>query len=410
MAGGALFLASHAECPACGRRQSLAPDLYQCGCAARENLQVRYDPGERTRAAVLDSTAGGAQSLWRYGPLLPVPAQYGTRLQVGWTPLLDLGRARGAHLYLKDETRLPSGSLKDRASEVVIAVAVAHGIRNVMVASTGNAAASLACLGASAGIAVTVLVPADAPDAKLAQILAHGANVYRVDGTYDHAYELARKLAAEHGVLNRSTGLNPFTREGKKTCALEIAEQMGWRAPDWVIVPTGDGNIISAVHKGFAELKAMGLIARMPRLAAAQCFASAAITRAFDPAAAPAADEAPARTIADSIWVGEPRDATLALEALRDTGGAAIAVSDAEIVQAVRDLASGFGVFLEPSSAAGFAAFGRLVEAEVIEDGERVVLLGTGTGLKDLRPVLDADALAAVRVIAPGAWEDVRIG
>jgi threonine synthase len=408
-AGPHHLTASQAVCVGCGRPHALRPELYGCGCERQENLSICYDLGPGTLAALLKSVAENDNSLWRYGPLLPVEQRFRTPLNVGWTPLYDFGDYAGTHFLLKDETRNPSGSLKDRASEVVIAVAAAHGIAEVIVASTGNAAASLACLGAAAGIHVTVLVPRDVPDAKLAQIVAHGASVYRVDGSYDDAYALVRKVSGARGIFNRSTGLNPFTREGKKTCAFEIAEQLAWQAPDWVIVPTGDGNILSAIWKGFRELATLGLLPALPRLVAAQSVASDAIARTFDPDWAVIAGDAPVHTMADSITVGQPRDGTAALAALAQSNGIAVAVDDREIIAAVRSLAARFGVFVEPSSAAGFAAFERLLQRGTIKAGQRVVFLATGTGLKDLRPVLDPAALESVRLIARDAWQDISV-
>jgi threonine synthase len=396
----------HASCVGCGRLHDIEPGAGQCDCAGQQNLSICCDLGPATRAALLRSLEEDEHSLWRYAPLMPVDRRFGTHLGVGWTPLYDFGDCLGTRFFLKDETRNPSGSLKDRASEAVMAVAAAHDIADVIVASTGNAAASLACIGAAAGVQVTVLVPRTVPSAKLTQILAYGASVYRVDGTYDDAYALARKVSAAKGIFNRSTGLNPFTREGKKTCAFEIAEQLGWQAPDWVIVPTGDGNILSGIWKGFLELAALDLLSAMPRLVAAQSAASDVIARTFDPEWAETATRPPPYTIADSITVAQPRDLTSALAALSASKGVAIAVDDDEIVAATRTLASGFGVFCEPSSGAAFAAFERLRQRGTIKPQERVVCLATGTGLKDLRAVAAPDD---VPVIAPDAWQEISV-
>ncbi|MBY6263498.1 threonine synthase [Azospirillum sp. 412522] len=406
-----------AECTACGRRHPLSVAALACGCEWRGTLAVRYPLDAARRAALLDGIAADKSSprpsLWRYEALLPVERRFASPLAVGRTPLVDCGEAGGVRLYLKDETRNPSGSLKDRASEVVVAVAAAHGLREVIVASTGNAAASLACIAASAGLRAVIVVPRTIPQAKLAQILAYGATVYRVAGSYDDAFTLVEAASERAGPFNRSTGLNPFTREGKKTCALEIAEQLGWEAPDWVVVPTGDGNILSAVWKGFQELAALGILSgRPPRLVAAQAVASCAVARAHGAHPAvplPAWDGA--ATIADSITVDLPRDLTAALGALRDSGGVAVAVDDRAIAAAVRSVASRFGLFVEPSSAAAFAAFERLGQAGLIGPGQRVVCLATGTGLKDLRPVLAAASPEALGDIAPllqpGDWRSV---
>ena len=400
-----LFDAACADCVACGRRHDVTARTAACTCERQENLSIRYALGACTATELRRSLDAGTPSLWRYAPLLPVGQRFASPLQVGWTPLLDCGPVGAVRLLLKDETRNPSGSLKDRASEVVVAVAVAHAIDDVIVASTGNAAVSLACIGAAAGVRVTVLVPETVPAAKLVQLVAYGARVHRVAGRYDDACEMADKIARARGSLNRSTGINPFTREGKKTCALEIAEQMDWQAPDWVIVPTGDGNILSAVWKGFRELAELGWLRTLPRLVAAQSVASSVIARRHDSRIAAA--DPPVRTMADSITVDRPRDATAALAALRDSQGLAVAVDDREIIAAVRTLAARYGVFVEPSSAAAFAAFERLRAADAFAPRQRVVCIATGSGLKDPRPVqADVDAIAAPPV-PPHAWRDL---
>jgi len=402
--------AIQAACIGCGRRHEVRPGIYHCCCERRENLAIGSELGPAMRTELLDGIAGNVASHWRYAPLLPVDRRFRSPLSVGWTPLYDFGDYLGTRFFLKDDTRNPSGTLKDRASDVVVAAAAAAGIAEVIVASTGNAAASLACICAAARLRAIILVPSSVPNAKLAQILAYGASVYKVDGSYDDAYALAQQVAAARGIFNRSTGLNPYTREGKKTCAFEIAEQLGWQAPDWVVVPAGDGNILSALWKGFEELAALGLLSALPRMVAAQAAASSAIARAFDPDWAAVPIDPAARTIADSITVGEPCDRTAALKALTVSQGRAVALEETEIVAAVRLLASRFGVFVEPSSAAGFAAFERLRQRGVIEPGESVVCVATGTGLKDVRPILASGLLDNVPVIGRHAEDAIRSG
>ncbi|WP_161492601.1 pyridoxal-phosphate dependent enzyme [Pseudophaeobacter leonis] len=349
--------------------------------------------------------------MWQFEPFLPVAAHWGSHLQVGGTPLLNLGSVQGINLWLKDETRNPSGSLKDRASELVLAVAAAGGITEVVMASTGNAAASLAAVGAAQQTRVSVVVPRDIPVAKLAQIRAFGAEVHRIDGSYAAACAVASKLAKARGALNRTTGLNPFTREGKKTCAYEIALQLQWDAPDWVIVPTGDGNILSAMAKGFADLKAAGLIQQHVRLVAVQTAAACPIAQPFDPAlrgkASATSSATSSVTCADSINVADPMDLQAAVLALQSTAGQAVVVDDAEISAAVMTMAARFGVFLEPSSAAGYAGFERLRRQGVFAAGDRVVLVGTGTGLKDLTVVIVAAAAQSAPAVHPDDWRSL---
>ena len=278
--------------------------------------------------------------------------------------------------------------MKDRASEVVVAVAVAHGIKDVIVASTGNAAASLACIAASAGIRATILVPENAPPAKLAQIVAYGASVYRVAGRYDDAYSLARKVSEMRGMFNRSTGINPFTREGKKTCALEIAEQLGWQAPGLGAGPDRgrqypERGVEGLPGTGGAGTAAVAATARRRPVGGVQRH------RQGLRVAAGRLNPGQAQTIADSITVDEPRDRTAALAALSRLRGLAVEVDDHEIIDAC------------PSTCFTFRRFRRAVQRRrlrrlrtaepsrtVRTRRQRVVCVATGAGLKDLRPVL----------------------
>ncbi|WP_374619299.1 threonine synthase [Pandoraea sp.] len=327
------------------------------------------------------------QGMWRYGALLPVEAHWGSRLVVGGTPLVDCGDEGGVRLWVKDEARNPSGSLKDRATEVVLAVARQAGCKHVVTASTGNAGASLACIAASMGMSAIVVVPAGAPFVKLAQMRAYGAKICEVDGTYDDAFEIAERMADDAGVCCRNTGINPFTREGKKTCAFEIAEALDWQVPDWVIVPTGDGNILSGIAAGFLDLYALGITSAVPRLLAAQADSSNSIALDWQECGdAMALPESPTlvspETVADSLAVGRPRDHFAALHALRATRGACVTVSDVRTMAASRKLAQHFGLWFEPSTATGYAALGESLATGRIGSDARVVLLGTGSGLK----------------------------
>ncbi|WP_150562256.1 threonine synthase [Pandoraea cepalis] len=327
------------------------------------------------------------RGMWRYGALLPVEAHWASRLVVGATPLVDCGDDSGVRLWVKDEARNPSGSLKDRATDVVLAVAKRAGCQHAVTASTGNAGASLACLAASQGMSATVVVPASTPRVKLAQIRAYGAKVCEVEGSYDDAFDIAERMADDASVCCRNTGINPFTREGKKTCAFEMAEALDWRVPDWVIVPTGDGNILSGIAAGFLDLYSLGITSAMPRLLAAQADSASSITRDWracdDAMALPASPtQVSPDTVADSLAVGRPRDHFAALHALRATRGACVALSDARIMVAARNLAQRFGLWFEPSTAAGYAALGECLATGRIEPRSRVVLLGTGSGLK----------------------------
>ncbi|MCZ6824745.1 MAG: threonine synthase [Gemmatimonadetes bacterium] len=344
------------------------------------------------------------------GAFLPIPSpELLPPLVVGGTPLLESPRLRSAlglpRLSVKDDTRNPSGSTKDRASLLVVAKAREYGFDTVATASTGNAAAALAAVGAAAGIRAVVFVPESAPEAKLIQLLCYGAEVLPVEGSYDDAFELCLAACDAFGWYNRNTALNPFTIEGKKTAALEIAAATAPDVPDAVLVPTGDGAILAGVWKGFSDLVRAGLIEREPRLIAVQPKGSAAIARAFSEGAETVTPVPEAASVADSLTVQAPRNAILCLKRIRESGGGAVAVSDEAILEAIPYLARHTGVFAEPAGAAALAGLHVALAEGLVGREERVVLLVTGTGLKDvpaasrtverpapIRPELDAVA------------------
>lgn len=338
------------------------------------------------------------------GAFLPLPARaFLPPIPVGGTPLLEaagLRRALGMRrLWVKDDTRNPSGSTKDRASFLVVAKARECGCETIATASTGNAASALAAIAAASEVRAVVFVPAAAPEAKLAQMLSYGAIVLPVDGSYDQAFELCMQACSEFGWYNRNTALNPFTIEGKKTVALEIAASLAPESPDVVIVPTGDGVILSGVAKGFADLRRCGLIERMPRLIAVQPQGSSAIVRAMQDGTDTVIPVTGAASIADSLTVSVPRNALQCLRAIRRSKGGAIAVSDEAIVAAIAELAARTGVFAEPAGAAALAGLHTALESQVVGRDERVVLLVTGSGLKDVPAALRA--VRKPRMVAP---------
>lgn len=388
-------------CSVCGR--SYAPDsvTYHCpACGLVGTLDVILDD-EALRANVDRDrlAATGEPGMWRYKPLLPIAADAPTPgVPVGMTPYFrsprladDLG-VREA--WLKDDGRNPTASLKDRASALVVTRALERGIPVVSAASTGNAAAALAGIAASVqagAIRTIIFVPATAPEAKIAQLLIYGATVLLVEASYDVAFDLCFEMCQSEGWYCRNTGINPFTTEGKKTVAFEIAEQSGWDVPDVVVISVGDGNIIAGVHKGFVDLHRLGWIERIPRLIGVQAQGSAPLVHAWEHGIA-AVDMQPieAHTIADSISAGVPRDRAKALRAVRQTDGAFVAVSDAEILAAMPALARLTGVFSEPACAAAYAG-AKLARARgLIDAEERVCLLLTGHGLKDVKRAQEA--------------------
>ncbi len=332
---------------------------------------------------------------------LPIPdARFVPPLRVGGTPLLEVPvlreRLRMPRLSIKDDTRNPSGSTKDRASMLVVSKAREYGRDTVAAASTGNAATALAAVAAATGLRAVVFVPHTAPEAKLIQMLSYGATVFRVDGSYDDAFELCLKACDRFGWYNRNTALNPFTIEGKKTAALEIAADLAPAQPDVVVVPTGDGAILAGVAKGFADLAASGLLQRLPRLVAVQPEGSAGIANALRDGSGTVTPVTDAHSVADSLTVQTPRNALLCLRAVRRSGGCGVTVSDERIIQAIGELAQRTGVFAEPAGAAALAGLEAALDQRLLDRDERVVLLVTGSGLKDV-----ASAVRSVQTPTP---------
>ncbi len=375
------------RCASCGWDAVGAELRYTCDSCGG-NLDVIYDhqsiQREWSKSALADSSD---PSIWRWLPLLPVVAAPEQRsLLVGNTPLIDLPELATEYgfgsLLIKDDTRLPTGSLKDRASEVGIQHAHEHGFDTLIAASTGNAAASLAGLCAWHGKNAVILAPSSAPPAKLTQIQQYGATLLPINGSYDDAFELSVKIASELGLYCRSTGINPVMGEGKKTVALEIAEQCDWDVPDAVFVPVGDGCIIGGLHKGFSDLHHIGWIEKIPKLIAVQAAGSSVVVNAVDRDGE--LEAVKSNTIADSISVDLPRDGIKAVRAVRQTGGFAIRVSDEAILRGQHNLAKRTGLFVEPASAAAWAGMQAGVSLGLLKDVRKVVVLATGTGLKDI--------------------------
>ncbi len=295
----------------------------------------------------------------------------------------------------------------------------------IAAASTGNAGSSLACLAAALGKEAVVFVPETAPVAKLTQLLSYGATVLAVRGSYDDAFELCLTASAEFGWFNRNTGYNPFTREGKKTCSYEIWHALGGEMPDRIVVATGDGNVLSGIWKGCRDLRAMGLVDALPKIDAAQSTNSDAVSRSVHELRRRRQEDIDwtgveveavnADTVADSIAVDRPRDGLAAVKAVIESGGEAVPVPDDEILAAIPEMSRLAGVFPEPAAAAPLAALKQMVADRTIDPAERVVLVVSGSGLKDVRRAADAagkptviePTIEAVRhVVSPtGKWK-----
>jgi threonine synthase len=405
------------KCTICGAEYGVDEVEYVCPKHGDEGiLDVIYDYDLIARRISPDKLANNPiRSIWRYLPLLPVEPEATQRLiegtvlaSVGWTPLYGAPRLAAhlglRHLWVKDDGRQPTASFKDRASAIAVVKTRQLGYEIVTTASTGNAAAALSGLCAAVSQPNVIFVPRTAPQAKITQLLVFGATVLLVDGSYDDAFELCLKAAPEFGWYNRNTAYNPYMTEGKKTAAYEICEQLTARglgrgaprlpcssaplplqAPDRIFIPVGDGCIIGGVHKGLRDLLALGWIDHMPKLMGVQAAGSSPLVDAWE-RGLEGLDMEPveAHSIADSIVAGLPRDRIKALRAVRGSRGAFIRVNDEEILAAIPALAQGCGVFAEPAAAAAYAGLVKAVEQGLVGPDEQVVVLATGSGLKDI--------------------------
>lgn len=394
----------HYRCSDCDATYDSHQVIYECEHEG-SNLDVVLDYGAiGTVHSPKSIGVNRDSSIWRYGSLLPVGMPSGcsgTLRVVGGTPLFRAKQLENVgtvgEVWFKDDTQLPTASLKDRASALVVAYALENGIKRIITASTGNAGVALAGMAAAAGLESVVVAPEAAPAAKLAQILVYGARLVLIQGTYSDAFDLTVQASREMGWYCRNTGYNPLTVEGKKTVAFEICEQFTlaegvsddgqWIVPDRVIVPVGDGNIITGVHKGFNDLMALGWINSIPKLTGVQAAGSSAIANAAESGNMQITPVV-AATVADSISADRPSDGRRALRAVEETGGSFVTVSDHEIVEAMFALARSSGIFAEPAGAAGYAGCKKLEQLEDILPDERVVILVTGHGLKDTTAAL----------------------
>ena len=399
------------KCVKCGREYDPAEILYTClDCGIDGILDVVLDYYQIKKELTHDYLKRNTDySLWRYLPAIPLEDTKGIQpLQVGWTPLYDikkLAKETGLNsFFLKDDSRNPTASLKDRASAVGVAKAVELDRYVMCAASTGNAASSLSGFAASAGIKTYIFVPETAPEAKVTQLLIYGSNVFLVKGTYDEAVELCFKAADEFGWYNRSCAINPYLLEGKKTISYEICEQLGWKAPDIAVVAVGDGCSIGGVWKGFKECYTLGLIDKLPKIVGVQAANSNPVTRAFKNNTYEFDYRAP-QTIADSISVGIPRNGIKALNAIHESKGYMVDVSDEEILSAMKILAQKTGVFGEPAGVTSFAGIMKMNELGLIKGDERVVSIVSGSGLKDIKSAVQAAGKA--NVVEPNL-EDVK--
>lgn len=383
---------NHMKCLSCSEIFSESLDRYVCdSCGIDGILEPVYDY-DSAKVTQEEIASSNDYSLWRYKKLMPLPENfYRPPLHVGWTPMYCCENLASEYqvkkVFIKDDGRNPTASLKDRASAIGISKAVQAGAKTICAASTGNAASSIAGFAASAGIKSLIFVPAKAPRAKISQLLVYGADTMLIDAAYDKVFELSVEISKQFNIYNRNCAYNPYLVEGKKTVAYEIWEQAGFQVVDKVFVSLGDGCITSSIYKGFYDLKMLGLIEKIPQVIAVQAegcnpVEKALQTGSFEP-------QNP-NTIADSIAVGVPRNRLKAINAIKSSHGQCVSVSDEQIKQAILELPGKTGVFGEPAGVTAFAGFKRMATQGSIKADEQVAIVITGNGLKDIDTAISA--------------------
>ena len=380
---------THLECAACGlehEAQRLHNLCRECG----KPLLVRYDLERAGRSLTKESLSTGRADMWRYREVLPVERDENmVTLGEGWTPLLRterLGHELGLQqLYIKDESQNPTQSFKARGMTTAVSMAKELGVQKLAVPSAGNAAGALAAYSARAGLECFIFMPKDTPRANIVECEQTGAHVTLMDGLItDCGAEVGRRKEVE-GWFDVSTLKEPYRIEGKKTLGYELAEQFGWTLPDVIVYPTGGGTGLIGMWKAFAEMEKMGWIgSHRPRMVTVQAAGCAPIVRAFEEGKR-FADEFPnAATVASGLRVPRAIGDFLIIDALRESGGTAIAVTDAELIAATGEIGALEGLFCAPEGAACLPALRKMIETGQVKPEERVVLFNTGAGVKYL--------------------------
>ncbi|HLK18858.1 MAG TPA: threonine synthase [Bryobacteraceae bacterium] len=379
---------THLECSLCGKKREAGHAHNLCECGGP--LLVLYDLDRAKSTWSREAVAKGPASMWRYAPVLPVrqPADI-VSLGEGMTPLLKthrLGQRLGAHdLWVKDEGINPTGSFKARGLSCAISMCVELGIRKVAIPSAGNAASALAAYAAAAGIEAYIFMPRDVPLANYIECKAFGAHVTLVDGLISDCGKIVAERKDAEGWFDISTLKEPYRIEGKKTMGYELAEQLGWKLPDAIFYPAGGGVGLIGMWKAFGEMEALGWISsERPKMIAVQTEGCQPVVRAFERGESKSQFWENAHTVAAGLRVPKPLGDTLMLEAIRKSGGTAIAVTDAELLDATLELSRAEGIFAAPEGGACVAALGKLLANGFLKPEEKIVIYNTGAGLKYL--------------------------
>ena len=372
---------THLECSMTGERYE-AGRLQGLSRVGRP-LLVRYDLDGVRSAITKDALAERPHDMWRCRELLPVQPEHIVSLGENATPLLPLPRSGGPNVLVKDEGRLPTGSFKARGIAMAVSMAKAFGVTRIAMPTNGNAGAALAAYASRAGIEAIVFCPDDTPEINVREIAAQGARVYRVNGLIDDCGKIVGEGAAEAGWFDMSTLKEPYRIEGKKTMGLELAEQLGWQVPDIIFYPTGGGTGLIGMWKAFTELEAIGFIGpERPRMVAVQAEGCAPMVKAWEEGERHAERWEDASTVAAGIRVPKAVGDFLILDAVRESGGFAMAVSDEELMQAVKDAGTQDGLLLCPEGGATLAAYRKALEQGLVDPDDRAVLFNCATGLK----------------------------
>ena len=375
---------THLECSLTGERYE-AGQIHNLSRAGKP-LLVRYDLDAAKRTLTRESLAGREAGMWKWREILP---HDGDPVSLGEpeTPIVSLpnvaAREGAAELLVKDEGRLPTGSFKARGLAMAVTMAKQFGVERIAMPTNGNAGAALAAYGARAGIETVVICPSETPEINVTETAAYGARVYVADGQIDECGALVGKGAAQGLWFDFSTLKEPYRIEGKKTMGYEVAEQMGWELPDAIFYPTGGGVGMIGMWKAFDEMQKLGWIgSRRPKMIAVQAEGCQPVVRAYDAGEARSTFYENAHTVAAGLRVPKPLGDFLVLNAVRESGGTAIAITDEDMINAGVQLASDEGIYAAPEGAACVAAAQKLIESGFLNRSDRIVLYNTGSGLK----------------------------
>src|SRR3954462_9225891 len=380
------------RCRECGREYDAAP-IFTCEWCFGP-LEVAYDYDAIRASVSREKIAAGPLSLWRYSDLLPVAGDTAVDLGTGFTPLVKADRLAAelglGEVWVKDDTRNPTNSFKDRVVAIALSKALEFGFKVAACASTGNLAHSVAAHAAHAGLRSYVFIPSNLEQGKVVTTSVYGGNVVAIEGNYDDVNRLCAELASIYDWAFVNVNMRPYYAEGSKTLAFETAEQLGWQVRDHVVVPVASGSLLTKIRKGFDELYKVGLLDEEPqvRVSGAQARGCSPVAKAWLEGTDNIKPVKP-DTIAKSLAIGNPADGYFALDAVRQTGGGMAAVTDDEVVDAIRLLARTEGIFAETAGGVTIATLAKLAADGTIRSDERVVAYITGHGLKTLDAVVD---------------------